>query len=233
MSQEYKDLITSIFKEVLEGENLEQNFKDFDPSIYEELIREALKESGYPVDVDIKKVRYDFKLSNKTEESEWAEQFMNEYGLDEESTTVVSHDVVEVYVFDHLENLNVQITIKDELKDWIASNPTVEYMEEAIKSNYNPLAMANFMKRNHYTSLQQLEEACIESGIPREEVGKVDYEIKNLRIKTPINALAEVYAEEVNDSNTTTQIYLDNNLYENLITEVEYDINILSNAEDY
>lgn len=228
-----KDQLTSIFEDVLNRDDIEVGFKVYLPQVHETIVKEALLDFGFPSDVDIQKVNYDFKVKNKIELEDWADQFISEKGLDEETTIEVGHDEVELFVLDHIENISVQITVKDELKEWIESHPTVEYMEEAIESNYNSLEMVSFLKRNNYTSLQKIEEACIESNIPKEEAKNVDYEIKNLRIKTPISALAEVYAEEVNDSNTTTQIYLDNNLYENLITEVEYDINILSNPEDF
>lgn len=226
VSKEDKKIVQSVFEDVLRSDDLVSHFKISQPDIYEGMVKEALVQSGFPSNVDIKNVSHDFKLFNRKDEGEWAEQYMIENGLDEESTTDVGHDDVETYVLDHLENLNVQITIKDELSQWIERFPTIEYMGKEIESQFNPIEMASFMKRNNYTALQEKEKACIEVGIPKEEATKVDYEIKNLRIKTSIEALAEVYADEVKNSNTTVQVYLDNNLYENLTTEVEYELEI-------
>lgn len=226
ISQVDKEAIQGVFEDVLKSDELVPHFKISQPDIYEGMVKEALTSSGFPSDVDIKLVSHDFKLFNRKDEGEWVEQYVIEQGLDEESTTEVGHDDVENYVFDHLENLNVQITIKDELSEWIERNPTIEYMGKEIESHFNPIEMASFMKRNNYTALQEKEKACIEVGIPKEEAKKVDYEIKNMRIKTSIEALAEIYADEVKNSNTTVQVYLDNNLYENLVTEVDYELEI-------
>lgn len=226
VSQIDKKVVQGVFEDVLRSDDLVSHFKISQPDIYEGMVKEALVQSGFPSNVDIKNVSHDFKLFNRKDEGEWAEQYMIENELDEESTTDVGHDDVETYVLDHLENLNVQITIKEELSQWIERFPTIEYMEKEIESHFNPIEMASFMKRNNYTALQEKEKACIEVGIPKEEATKVDYEIKNLRIKTSIEALAEVYADEVKNSNTTVQVYLDNNLYENLTTEVEYELEI-------
>lgn len=233
MGREDKKLIVSIFEDVLNDDELAPRFKILQPYVYEEMVKEAMVQVGFPSDVDVKTVRYDFELSNNQDTETWAEQYMNDNDLDEDSTTSVQHDDVEIYVLDHLENMNVQISINEELNEWIERNPTIEYMGQKITSHFNPIEMASFMKRNNYTALQKKEEACIESGIPKEEARNVDYEIKNMVIKTPIETLAEIYSEEVKSDNTTAQIYLDENLYENLTTEIEYDINLLSNAEDY
>jgi len=226
MAQEYKQEIESIFEDVVNSKELASRFEYLHPSIYDEMIREAIVESGFPVNADLKKLRYEVVITNNQSLEKWSEQYMIENDLDEESTSVIGHDDIEMYVIDHLENMNVRIAIKDELNEWIERNPTAEYMEKQIESRYNPLEMISFMKRNNYVSLYQKEKACIDVGIPKEEASKVNYEVKNLRITTPINALAEVYSEEIKEANTTVQVYLDNNLYENLVTEVDYEVEV-------
>lgn len=226
MVQEFKESIASIFEDVLNDKELPSRFKSLHPSIYEEMVKEAIVQEGFPHNANLNKIRYDFIITNNQSPEKWAEEYMIEGEMDEETTSVIGHDDIEVYVIDHLENTNVNITINEQLSNWIEHNPTVEYIASKIENMFNPLEMISFMKRNNYIDLYKKEEACIEAGYPREESYNVEYEIKNLKIKTPFETLAEVYKEEIENDNTTVQIYLDNNLYDNLITEVEYEVEV-------
>ena len=117
--------------------------------------------------------------------------------------------------------------------DDLEHNPTTQYMVSEIENHYDKDVMQSYIYESRYGLLDKIKESCDELGIGYEHIGELKYQIKDLKITTPLETLAEVYIEEIKELETTVNRYLNQYLYENLITEVDYDIEILDDPEDF
>lgn len=117
--------------------------------------------------------------------------------------------------------------------DDLEHNPTTQYMVSEIENHYDKDVMQSYIYESRYGLLDKIKESCDELGIGYEHIGELKYQIKDLKITTSLETLAEVYIEEIKELETTVNRYLNQYLYENLITEVDYDIEILDDPEDF
>lgn len=115
----------------------------------------------------------------------------------------------------------------------LEENPTIEYMVTRIDDMYDENTMKEIIQESRYGLIDKIKEQLDEIGIDYAHVNEVRYEFKNFRITTDIEALAEVFVQEVKEFGMTVTHYLKTYLYDNLITEVDYDINVLDDAEDF
>ena len=115
----------------------------------------------------------------------------------------------------------------------LEENPTIEYMVTRIEDMYDENTMKEIIQESRYGLIDKIKEQLDELGIDYAHVNEVRYEFKNFRITTDIEVLAEVFVQEVKEFGMTVTHYLKTYLYDNLITEVDYDINVLDDAEDF
>lgn len=204
---------------------------------------DKLKEVGREADIEINDVNdVDYRITNiqfTTDIDAIAEVFIDD--MHEEGLTVQPY--LNRFLYDTLIteiDYDVELlTDVEDVKDTsmrgeedLEESPTIEYMVTRIEDMYDEMAMKEIIKESRYGVIDKIKEQLDEVGLDYKHAHEVHYDIKNLRITTDIEALAEVFVQEVKDFGMTVTHYLKEYLYDNLITEVDYDVEILDDIEE-
>lgn len=204
---------------------------------------DKLKEVGREADIEINDVNdVDYRITNiqfTTDIDAIAEVFIDD--MHEEGLTVQPY--LNRFLYDTLIteiDYDVELlTDVEDVKDTsmrgeedLEERPTIAYMVTRIEDMYDEMAMKEIIKESRYGVIDKIKEQLDEVGLDYKHAHEVHYDIKNLRITTDIEALAEVFVQEVKDFGMTVTHYLKEYLYDNLITEVDYDVEILDDIEE-
>ena len=204
---------------------------------------DKLKEVGREADIEINDVNdVDYRITNiqfTTDIDAIAEVFIDD--MHEEGLTVQPY--LNRFLYDTLIteiDYDVELlTDVEDVKDTsmrgeedLEERPTIAYMVTRIEDMYDEMVMKEIIKESRYGVIDKIKEQLDEVGLDYKHAHEVHYDIKNLRITTDIEALAEVFVQEVKDFGMTVTHYLKEYLYDNLITEVDYDVEILDDIEE-
>lgn len=204
---------------------------------------DKLKEVGREADIEINDVNdVNYRITNiqfTTDIDVIAEVFIDD--MHKEGLTVQPY--LNRFLYDTLIteiDYDVELlTDVEDIKDTSMSSeedleesPTIAYMVTRIEDMYDENTMKEIIKESRYGVIDKIKEQLDEVGLDYKHAHEVHYDIKNLRITTDIEALAEVFVQEVKDFGMTVTHYLKEYLYDNLITEVDYDVEILDDIEE-
>lgn len=233
-SKNNQNVLVSKFETVIETSNIDltQEFKIREPELYQNMVGEVLTSNGFPESANAKNVSHDFSVRNKTQYDVWAEDFIESESNDDRDLEEIPLKEIIDFILDRMENLDIVITIKDNLSEWIEKNPTIDYMVSKIEKNFVASEMAKFIREDRYGLLDKVREACENEGMTINNLDDVKYEITNVKITTPLDALGTIMSYEVKERNTTATSFIDKELYETLITEVDYDVKILTEPSE-
>src|SRR5699024_1616589 len=114
----------------------------------------------------------------------------------------------------------------------LEEKPTIEYMSKRINDVYYDAGMIEEIKESRYGLLDKLKEVGREADIEINDVNDVNYRITNIQFTTDIDVIAEVFIDDMHEEGLTVQPYLNRFLYDTLITEIDYDVELLTDVEE-
>src|SRR5699024_11494270 len=87
----------------------------------------------------------------------------------------------------------------------LEEKPTIEYMSKRINDVYYDAGMIEEIKESRYGLLDKLKEVGREADIEINDVNDVDYRITNIQFTTDIDAIAEVFIDDMHEKGLTVR----------------------------
>lgn len=207
------------------------------PDAVKEAVEQQANEEGINYD-DISELEYNITHATQTISiEEYAEAVKSQIGI--KYGTVANF--AENHLYDDIiarndYRFNIEISggnKSEKTPEQLEKHPTIQYVLERAEAYYDEDTFKYIIRESRYGLLDKTREACDAEGISRDYAHQVNYRIMNLRFLLPFEDMAEVWAEETVDFNMTVTAYLKAHMYEFLLANCDYDVEITDDPEDY
>lgn len=205
------------------------------PNAHKEMVMETLDRYGFDESVYGDDNHYIFSVSSNIEFEAWSKAFYKAGYISPTPENVLT------YTINHLENLNIQVTLTDNVIDIYEENPTVEYVARSISNflEWNDIKEILMKDYKHDLENDAITIMAEDNTFPSREVIEqsdftLEYDVKDLKLRISEESVADMLIEEIKQHGRVYPYIIDELPY--VLIErslVEYRIDILNDIDDF
>lgn len=212
MTDEQRRKLVSLFEEAFKDEDyLDHALMLNDPATYEYEAKQVLEEEGFPVAELPDLTVVDFYISitpNKTEE-EFADVFIDDYGLDgassEEVEPNLKMDNIIEFIFNNPDMTNMIVVIKDSVDDVLNEYPTEDYFVEQALEQFDRIALDEELLNMTYDDYPEHIKSDVDDAVADELGSDANPSEVDINVRT-VRDITEAQAENLFASDYTYEI---------------------------
>ena len=175
MTDEQRRKLVSLFEEAFKDEEyLDHALMLNDPATYEYEAKQLLEEEGFPVAELPDLTVVDFYISitpDKTEE-EFADVFIDDYGLDGASSEEVEPNLkmgnIIEFIFNNPDMTNMIVVIKDSVDDVLNEYPTESFFIETAMKEFDIIGLDETLLNSQYDDFPENIQSQIDDAVADE-----------------------------------------------------------------
>lgn len=238
MMSEQQSYITDIFEEIfLEPYNLGIILKSHYPGKYQSivmpLIKKKIEQEGHKEDKGVQDIFPAIFIHTKVDYDLWYELYAQKYDIDNPLTYIHVRDNLDTYydvIFDHHHLLDIDVQLFDEIEKLFDAYPSVNYfkaMMEGYMTEVRTKDIEKLLIQEDAYFMEKIEEQVNLHDIDDESV---QFFIKDITIKKPLDELAELYILAI-EPDIGVRRYLSEIFVHDLIAEnmISYKIELQDN----
>ena len=246
IKDEQFDKIVDLFEDQFELPGLADFYKNPSQS-YDFMISilngEGFDIEAFPDEAHLNRLDYEIRPISQLPYSDWAELYIEEYGLSEKTseeveTFINDHDIFE-YIVNHDDaNVSIDVEIMDTPATFERHSPSLDQFYDAVISVYDESELIRYAKEEQHYLNGILEDIADEEGFDNIDVSQLRYEIKGVEYKGSFEDVNEGIYEHLDDYEMgdsfvlSTYIHSDE-MYDDILVNTDFDIVILDNPEDF
>ena len=239
VSEQNLKALTKAFESLFEDQKtLGEMFLEDNAHAYAERVDDVLVQESFPSNANYQNVAHDYEIGNGLlEPEEWAEKMIEDNDLDNEGVEAVKDDSNELasFIFDNYDQLDHFVSLYDEPAEWGDENPSVDYLELALRGQFYPEACEEIIP-THDTEyyLESVREAMADDFPEDTDPLELEVNIFDIELITDEGTLAEVYIDDAIREGSVDRFIQDK--YHIALVEdgyIKYAVEVLSDPEDF
>ena len=239
VSEQNLKALTKAFESLFEDQKtLGEMFLEDNAHAYAERVDDVLVQESFPSNANYQNVAHDYEISNGLlEPEEWAEKMIEDNDLDNEGVEAVKDDSNELasFIFDNYDQLDHFVSLYDEPAEWGDENPSVDYLELALRGQFYPEACEEIIP-THDTEyyLESVREAMADDFPEDTDPLELEVNIFDIELITDEGTLAEVYIDDAIREGSVDRFIQDK--YHIALVEdgyIKYAVEVVSDPEDF
>lgn len=239
VSEQNLKALTKAFESLFEDQKtLGEMFLEDNAHAYAERVDDVLAQENFPSNANYQNVAHDYEIGNGLlEPEEWAEKMIEDNDLDNEGVDVVKDkpDELMTFIFDNYDQLDHFVSLYDEPAEWGDENPSVDYLELALRGQFYPEACEEIIP-THDTEyyLESVREAMADDFPEDTDPLELEVNIFDIELITDEGTLAEVYIDDAIREGSVDRFIQDK--YHIALVEdgyIKYAVEVVSDPEDF
>jgi len=239
VSEQNLKALTKAFESLFEDQKtLGEMFLEDNAHAYAERVDDVLVQESFPSNANYQNVAHDYEIGNGLlEPEEWAEKMIEDNDLDNEGVEAVKDDSNELasFIFDNYDQLDHFVSLYDEPAEWGDENPSVDYLELALRGQFYPEACEEIIP-THDTEyyLESVREAMADDFPEDTDPLELEVNIFDIELITDEGTLAEVYIDDAIREGSVDRFIQDK--YHIALVEdgyIKYAVEVVSDPEDF
>lgn len=239
VSEQNIKALTDAFESLFEDQKtLGEMFLEDNAHAYAERVDDVLVQESFPSNANYQNVAHDYEIGNGLlEPEEWAEKMIEDNDLDNEGVEAVKDDSNELasFIFDNYDQLDHFVSLYDEPAEWGDENPSVDYLELALRGQFYPEACEEIIP-THDTEyyLESVREAMADDFPEDTDPLELEVNIFDIELITDTGTLAEVYIDDAIREGSVDRFIQDK--YHIALVEdgyIKYAVEVVSDPEDF
>lgn len=239
VSEQNLKALTKAFESLFEDQKtLGEMFLEDNAHAYAERVDDVLVQESFPSNANYQNVAHDYEIGNGLlEPEEWAEKMIEDNDLDNEGVEAVKDDSNELasFIFDNYDQLDHFVSLYDEPAEWGDENPSVDYLELALRGQFYPEACEEIIP-THDTEyyLESVREAMADDFPEDADPLELEVNIFDIELITDEGTLAEVYIDDAIREGSVDRFIQDK--YHIALVEdgyIKYAVEVVSDPEDF
>lgn len=239
VSEQNLKALTKAFESLFEDQKtLGEMFLEDNAHAYAERVDDVLVQESFPSNANYQNVAHDYEIGNGLlEPEEWAEKMIEDNDLDNEGVETVKDDSNELasFIFDNYDQLDHFVSLYDEPAEWGDENPSVDYLELALRGQFYPEACEEIIP-THDTEyyLESVREAMADDFPEDADPLELEVNIFDIELITDEGTLAEVYIDDAIREGSVDRFIQDK--YHIALVEdgyIKYAVEVVSDPEDF
>ena len=239
VSEQNLKALTKAFESLFEDQKtLGEMFLEDNAHAYAERVDDVLVQESFPSNANYQNVAHDYEIGNGLlEPEEWAEKMIEDNDLDNEGVEAVKDDSNELasFIFDNYDQLDHFVSLYDEPAEWGDENPSVDYLELALRGQFYPEACEEIIP-THDTEyyLESVREAMADDFPEDTDPLELEVNIFDIELITDEGTLAEVYIDDAVREGSVDRFIQDK--YHIALVEdgyIKYAVEVVSDPEDF
>ena len=239
VSEQNLKALTKAFESLFEDQKtLGEMFLEDNAHAYAERVDDVLVQESFPSNANYQNVAHDYEIGNGLlEPEEWAEKMIEDNDLDNEGVEAVKDDSNELasFIFDNYDQLDHFVSLYDEPAEWGDENPSVDYLELALRGQFYPEACEEIIP-THDTEyyLESVREAMADDFPEDTDPLELEVNIFDIELITDEGKLAEVYIDDAIREGSVDRFIQDK--YHIALVEdgyIKYAVEVVSDPEDF
>lgn len=239
VSKQKLQVLTKAFESLFEDQKaLGQKFSEDNTHAYAECVKDVLTQEGFLGNANYQNVAHDYALDyGLLDPQEWAEKMIEDNDLDNEGVEAVKDNSNELtnFIFDNYDQLDHYISLYDEPAEWGDENPSAEYLEMALRSQFYPEECAELIPTHDTEHYHELILEEIADDFP-EDVNHLDLQVTvfDIELITDTGTLAEAYIDDAIREGSVDR-FIQNKYHIALVEDgyIKYAVEVLSDPEDF
>lgn len=239
VSEQNLKALTKAFESLFEDQKtLGEMFLEDNAHAYAERVDDVLVQESFPSNANYQNVAHDYEIGNGLlEPEEWAEKMIEDNDLDNEGVEAVKDDSNELasFIFDNYDQLDHFVSLYDEPAEWGDENPSVDYLELALRGQFYPEACEEIIP-THDTEyyLESVREAMADDFPEDTDPLELEVNIFDIELITDTGTLAEVYIDDAIREGSVDR-FIQNKYHIALVEDgyIKYAVEVLSDPEDF
>ena len=239
VSEQNLKALTKAFESLFEDQKtLGEMFLEDNAHAYAERVDDVLVQESFPSNANYQNVAHDYEIGNGLlEPEEWAEKMIEDNDLDNEGVEAVKDDSNELasFIFDNYDQLDHFVSLYDEPAEWGDENPSVDYLELALRGQFYPEACEEIIP-THDTEyyLESVREAMADDFPEDTDPLELEVNIFDIELITDEGTLAEVYIDDAIREGSVDR-FIQNKYHIALVEDgyIKYAVEVLSDPEDF
>lgn len=239
VSEQNLKALTKAFESLFEDQKtLGEMFLEDNAHAYAERVDDVLVQESFPSNANYQNVAHDYEIGNGLlEPEEWAEKMIEDNDLDNEGVEAVKDDSNELasFIFDNYDQLDHFVSLYDEPAEWGDENPSVDYLELALRGQFYPEACEEIIP-THDTEyyLESVREVMADDFPEDTDPLELEVNIFDIELITDEGTLAEVYIDDAIREGSVDRFIQDK--YHIALVEdgyIKYAVEVVSDPEDF
>lgn len=244
LKQTIYDQIDKNFSDIIHDrshmQELTDNMRNQYVDIFDEIILDSLQNEGFDVNSMeyVEYIDYNVILSPIKSSDYFTEAFIESNDI----TNTMSQDELDIHLqvhegyadtlIDNIEGFEIEVNIKSLASEFNNEYPTFEYFLESLVRVYSDDEMRKVIIEEQYGVQDKLRETAIDEGFSEEDIDKLDYEIGDIQFKVSMEDFADGMYDDILAGDISAVEYANEHFYEDFVTNVDFEINILTDPED-
>lgn len=239
VSEQNLKALTKAFESLFEDQKtLGEMFLEDNAHAYAERVDDVLVQESFPSNANYQSVAHDYEIGNGLlEPEEWAEKMIEDNDLDNEGVEAVKDDSNELasFIFDNYDQLDHFVSLYDEPAEWGDENPSVDYLELALRGQFYPEACEEIIP-THDTEyyLESVREAMADDFPEDTDPLELEVNIFDIELIADEGTLAEAYIDDAIHEGSVDRFIQDK--YHIALVEdgyIKYAVEVVSDPEDF
>lgn len=230
INEENKEELAEKIEKIIQSTDFSMALKSYDKYLYEEMIKKGFEQKNMPKDIEPDDVEgKELKLTNNLSSDAWAE-LLSKSEIHSVNTLkrVMDNDAELIrLMLNHMDNnFRAIVEINESLNEIRLRKPNLKSLSNAFSRHYDKHEFERYIEEREASSIKEsIREKASEEGISSStSIDKVPYKL-NVNLTKDFDSIAERYLEKaINYGNTN--LYVANNLFDILIKEKAYKMEI-------